>query len=142
MRLRARGPTRNDMTGMRRAGAIVALGFLALVAGCGGGAPTQPTMTLDPHPPRAVAPGTTITIEQDGPGYRPGQGMAPLRTAAAAREECAAAPSVYVAWTYGVASRDLDVIAREVARARAAPGAVDAVRAGCRQGLHRQGDRP
>jgi hypothetical protein len=49
---------------------------------------------------------------------------------------------VYVAWTYGVASRDLDVIARVVAQRRAAPGTTRAVRAGCRQGLHRRGDRP
>jgi hypothetical protein len=49
---------------------------------------------------------------------------------------------VYVAWTYGVASRDLDVIARVVAQRRAAPGTMRAVLAGCRRGLHRQGDRP
>ncbi len=116
----------------------------ALLAGCGGGADSTapPTMTLDPHPPRAVAPGTTIRITEDGPPRRAGDGMRPLRTARAAQEECAAAPALYVAWTYGVASRDLDAIARVVARRRAAPGRVAEVRAGCRAGLRRQGDRP
>jgi len=68
--------------------------------------------------------------------------MAPLRTATAAQQECAAAPALYIAWTYGVASRDLDVIAHAVAQRRAAPGTTAAVRTGCRRGLHRQGDRP
>jgi hypothetical protein len=112
------------------------------LAGCGGSSGAQPTLTLDPHPPRAVAPGTTIQIIQDGPPRRAGDGMAKLRTAGAAREECAAAPAVYIAWTYGVASRDLDEIARVVARRRAAPGRVAEVQAGCRAGLRRAGDRP
>jgi hypothetical protein len=130
------------MWAMRRAWAIVVVALAAL-AGCGGDGPQQqPTMTLDPHPPRAVAPGTTIEIHEDGRARQAGDGMPPLRTANAARRECAAAPAVYVAWTYGVASRDLDVIARAVAQRRAAPGTTGAVRAGCRRGLHRQGDRP
>jgi hypothetical protein len=127
---------------MRRTWTIAAAGIAAFVAGCGGGADETPTMTLDPHPPRAVAPGHTIEIREDGRALQAGEGLPPLRTARAAREACASAPAVYVAWTYGVASRDLDVIARVVARRRAAPGMVEAVRAGCRSGLHRKGDRP
>lgn len=129
---------------MRRASLIALAGIAALAAGCGGGSDgaDQPTMTLDPHPPRAVAPGKTIEIREDGRAVPAGERLPPLRTAQAAREACAAAPSVYVAWTYGVASRDLDVIARVVAQRRAAPGMADVVRAGCRSGLHRQGDRP
>jgi len=127
---------------MRGAWGTVASGCAALIAGCGGGAPAQPTLTLDPHPPRAVAPGTTIQLREEGPARHAGDGMPPIHTASAAREECAAAPAVYIAWTYGVASRDLDVIARTVARRRAAPGRVAEVRTGCRRGLHRQGDRP
>jgi hypothetical protein len=127
---------------MRRVIAAATAGLAVLVAGCGDQGPHRPTLTLDPHPPRAVAPGTTIELREDGPPRQAGEGMAPLRTAGAARQECAAAPAVYIAWTYGVASRDLDVIARAVAQRRAAPGHAAAVRAGCRRGLHRQGDRP
>jgi hypothetical protein len=131
-----------DMRGGLAAGLVIGAGLLT---GCGGGAggpAPQPTMTLDPHPPRAVAPGTTIRIVERGPSRSAGDGMPPLRTASAAREECAAAPAVYVAWTYGVASRDLDTIARVVAQHRAAPGRLPEVRAGCRAGLRREGDRP
>jgi predicted small lipoprotein YifL len=101
------------MWAMRRAWAIVVVALAAL-AGCGGDGPQQqPTMTLDPHPPRAVAPGTTIEHHEDGRPRQAGDGWPPLRTASAAREACAAAP-----------------------------GTTGAVRAGCRRGLHRQGDRP
>ena len=130
------------MCPMRRAWAFMVVGLAGALAGCGGDGAQPPTMTLDPHPPRAVAPGTTIEIHEDGRPRQAGDGLPPLRTASAAREACAAAPAVYVAWTYGVASRDLDVIARAVAQRRAAPGTTRAVQAGCRQGLHRQGDRP
>jgi hypothetical protein len=128
------------MRGALAAG-LVAAGVLAGCGGGTGGPAAQPTMTLDPHPPRAVAPGTTIEIIEQGRPRVAGDGMPPLRTASAAREECAAAPAVYLAWTYGVASRDLDRIARVVAQRRAAPGRVAEVRAGCRAGLRREGDR-
>jgi hypothetical protein len=116
---------------------------VAVVAGCGGSDSgyEQPTMTLDPHPPRAVAPGQSIRIKEDGESRPAGDELPKLRTAKAAREACGAAPSVYVAWTYGVASRDLDVIADVIAKRRAAPGYLTVVRDACRAGLHRQGDR-
>jgi len=123
--------------------AVMTIAVAALVAGCGGGDKGgTPTTALNPHPPRAVVPGHVIRITQDGPARQAGDGMPKLRTARAARVECAAAPSVYVAWTYGVISRDLDEIARVVAQRRAAPGARSVVKAGCRSGLDRHGDRP
>jgi hypothetical protein len=115
--------------------ALAAL-LLAAAAGCGGGSDAAPTSTIDPHPPRAVAPGQTITHVETGRARIAGEGMPRLRTAAAARRECSAQPAPYLAWTYGIGSDRLDDIARVFAVRRAAPGRLTDVRRGCRAGLY------
>jgi hypothetical protein len=124
---------------MRRVGIGFAAGLAGLalaVLGCGGTSGT-PTSTIDPHPPRAVAPGYTITYTETGPGRQAGDGMPRLHTELAARKECAAQPAPYLAWTYGIASDHLSDIARVFATRRAAPGRLAEVRRGCREGLYK-----
>jgi hypothetical protein len=126
---------------MRQAGigfAAALTGLLvAAVAGCGGGSSATPTSTIDPHPPRAVAPGYTITHVETGTTPIAGSQLPQLRTAAAARRDCSAQPAPYLAWTYGIASDRLPDIARVFATRRAAPGHLAEVRAGCRAGLYK-----
>jgi hypothetical protein len=118
------------------AAAAAVAGLLLAAAGCGGGSHATPTETIDPHPPRAVAPGQTITHIETGPALVAGERMPRLHTASAARRECSAQPAPYLAWTYGIGSDRLDDIARIFAVRRAAPGRLAEVRRGCRAGLY------
>ena len=118
---------------------LCALPFVVVaLAGCGGcgGGDATPTSTLSAHPPRAVPPGVTITRTEPGTARRPGEGMPPLRTFAAAKQECGWFHAGYLAKVYGGVSDDWASISRHFATHRAAPGLVAVIRRGCRAGLH------
>jgi hypothetical protein len=122
----------------RRFAIAAAAGALGL-AGCGGGSGGS-TASGDAGAAavsaRSIPAGVTITHTETGAARSPGEGMTPLRTAAAAKAECASLHAGYIAKIYGGISDDFDSVAYWFARHRAAPGDTAIVRRGCRSGLH------
>jgi hypothetical protein len=120
--------------------ALTASTVALALGGCGGGGDGGSGTTNDAgaaaRAARHIPPGVTITHTETGPARAAGQGMPPLRTAAAARAECASLHAGYIAKIYGGISDDDDSIAYWFAKRRAAPGDRAVVRRGCRAGLH------
>lgn len=85
---------------------------------------------------RQIPPGMTISRTETGPARAAGAGMPPLRTASAAKAECASLHADYITKVYGGVSNDYDSVAYWFAKRRAAPGDLAVVRRGCRAGLH------
>jgi hypothetical protein len=122
---------------LHRLALLALLAALLLSAGCGGDSGgAVSTSTLAAHPPRAVPPGVTITHTETGTAREAGEGMPPLRTFAAAKQECGWFHAAYLAKVYGGVSTDWQSISEHFATHRAAPGYVGVIRRGCRAGMH------
>jgi hypothetical protein len=111
-------------------------GGLGVLAGCGGGDDDGRT---DPGAAavaaRQIPQGITITHTETGENHPVGTLMPRLHTAHAAQLECGYFRSGLIANLYGGIPGDYASIALHFSLRRAAPGAADVVRRGCRDGL-------
>jgi xanthine dehydrogenase molybdopterin-binding subunit B len=124
---------------------LAALVVVGSLSACGGGDKTESAAQQAGDAAvaaRQIPQGVKITHTETGEAVMTGSEMPPLKTYAAAKEECGYWHAWYVGKTYGpgldpnLTPTYLNAVAQHFAVHRAAPGDLSSVRRGCRAGLH------